>query len=230
MKIHKEGYSIIAVVSLICIALFVLTCIVLPCIWVLIGIALLLFVGFTVRFFRVPKRYLPQREAHIVYAPADGTVVAIEEVYEEEILARKALKVSIFMSVWNVHINWFPVAGTLTYFKHHPGKYMVAWAEKSSTLNERTTTVVQMERHEVMFRQIAGFVARRIVNRSQVGQTAEQCAECGFIKFGSRVDLYLPLDSATQVRVGEKVVGTQTIIAELSVGDTGGLQGNGTDN
>lgn len=216
MKIHKEGYSIIAVVSLVALVLFVLTCVFVPCVRGLIGILLLGFIGFTVRFFRVPKRFLPQRDEHIIYAPADGTVVAIEEVYEEEVLGRQALKISIFMSVWNVHINWFPVSGTLTYFKHHPGKYMVAWAEKSSTLNERTTTVVRTEAHEVMFRQIAGFVARRIVNRSQVGQSVEQCAECGFIKFGSRVDLYLPLDAEPQVRIGEKVVGTQTIVAKLS--------------
>ena len=216
MKIHKEGYSIIAVVSIVALALFVLVCVSVPCIWLPIAIVLLGFVGFVVRFFRVPKRYLPQRDEKTVYSPADGTVVAIEEVFEDEVLGRNALKISIFMSVWNVHINWFPVSGTLTYFKHHPGKYMVAWAEKSSTLNERTTTVVKTAAHEVMFRQIAGFVARRIVNRSQVGDAAVQCTECGFIKFGSRVDLYLPIGSEAQVRVGEKVVGTQTIVAKLA--------------
>ncbi|MEG0163113.1 MAG: phosphatidylserine decarboxylase family protein, partial [Mucinivorans sp.] len=189
------------------------------CVWPGLGltvtIIVTMIVAFVVRFFRSPRRYMPQENNGIIYSPADGTVVALEEVFEEEFLGHQALKISIFMSIWNVHINWFPVSGEVTYFKHHPGRYLVAWHEKSSTLNERTTTVVDTGTHVVLFRQIAGFVARRIVNRTQVGSSVSQCSECGFIKFGSRVDLYLPLGTEPTVKIGEKVVGTQTIIAKL---------------
>lgn len=215
MKIHKEGFGIITTFTLIGAGITALFYCLWPSLGIWVLILALLVVAFTIRFFRAPKRYMPQRDNSIIYSPADGTVVAIEEVFEDEYLGRNTLKISIFMSIWNVHINWFPVSGEVTYFKHHAGKYLVAWHEKSSTLNERTTTVVKTQTHEVLFRQIAGFVARRIVNRTNAGDQVVQCDECGFIKFGSRVDLFLPLGTEAMVKIGENVVGTQTIIAKL---------------
>lgn len=216
MKVHKEGYNIILFFALLAAIILLTTYCLWPFLSCTVTILMVIVMLFVVRFFRVPKRFMPQSDGKIIYSPADGTVVAIEEVEEDEFLKGKALKISIFMSIWNVHINWFPVSGEVKYFKHHDGRYLVAWHEKSSTLNERTTTVVDTGDHVVLFRQIAGFVARRIVNRTQVGQDVKQCTECGFIKFGSRVDLYLPLGSQSAVTIGEKVVGTQTIIAKLS--------------
>lgn len=215
MKIHEEGYTIISVFAAMGVGFTLLAYNILPYVGVFVGIVSVLLFLFVLRFFRVPTRFMPQSDEMVVYSPADGTVVAIEEVVEDEYLDRRTLKISIFMSIWNVHINWFPVSGEVKYFKHHDGKYLVAWHEKSSTLNERTTTVVDTGRHTILFRQIAGFVARRIVNRTQVGDRATQNTECGFIKFGSRVDLYLPLGSEPMVKIGEKVVGTQTLIAKL---------------
>ncbi|MEG1897265.1 MAG: phosphatidylserine decarboxylase family protein [Mucinivorans sp.] len=215
MKIHKEGYIIILCFVLLALVLALLTYWLIPVMGLTMAIVGLVVVAFVVRFFRSPHRYMPQADDKVIYSPADGTIVALEEVFQEEYLGCRTLKISIFMSVWNVHINWFPVSGEVLYFKHHQGRYLVAWHEKSSTLNERTTTVVDTGTHVVLFRQIAGFVARRIVNRTQVGSRVSQCSECGFIKFGSRVDLYLPLGTEPTVKIGEKVVGTQTIIAKL---------------
>lgn len=215
MKIHKEGYCIIATTVVCCTlascGLYFLT----PWAGYAAGVFSLLFIAFVLRFFRVPNRIMPQLSNDVVYSSCDGTVVEIEEVFEPEFLQEKVLKVAIFMSVWNVHINWFPVSGTVTYFKHHPGKYLVAWAPKSSEVNERTTTVVESARGRVLFRQIAGFLARRIVNRTAEKDTAVQCQECGFIKFGSRMDIFMPLGSEVCVKIGERVTGTQTIIAHL---------------
>ena len=149
-------------------------------------------------------------------APADGTIVAIEEVYEDEILSEKRIQVSIFMSIWNIHINWYPVAGLVEYFRHHPGRFLVAWHPKSSTDNERTTTVVRTPvGHRILFRQIAGFVARRIVSYSHDGLEAKRGRECGFIKFGSRVDVFLPVGSDVHVGLGDKTVGMRTLIARM---------------
>ncbi len=185
--------------------------------WAVLGVGFLLLL-FLCRFFRVPDRNgiaTPMQDE--VIAPADGTVVAIEEVTLDEVLVgEKRLQVSIFMSVWNVHINWFPVGGTVEYVRHHPGKFLVAWHPKSSTDNERTTTVVKTQTgHRILFRQIAGFVARRIVNYAVPEGMAVRGAECGFIKFGSRVDLFLPLGSNVHVRLNDKVTGTVTRIATL---------------
>lgn len=215
IRIHKEGYKIIATISTISIAVAVAASLWTPWLGYIFAFSALLNILFTLRFFRVPHRIMPQCSDRVIYSPADGEIVAIEEVLEGEYLDAKALKVSVFMSVWNVHINWFPVSGKVLYFKHHDGKYLVAWAEKSSEVNERTTTVVDTGKHIILFRQIAGFVARRIVNRTEIGSTVKQCTECGFIKFGSRMDIYLPLNSEVVVKIGEKVTGTQTILAHL---------------
>jgi phosphatidylserine decarboxylase len=166
-------------------------------------------------FFRIPRRPL-LTDDEVVFSPCDGTVVVCEDVVESEVLGQKCLQVSIFMSITNVHINWFPVGGLVTYFKHHNGRFMIASHPKSSDENEHTTTAVEMPSGEVVvFRQVAGFVARRIVSYARVGETATQNTPCGFIKFGSRVDLYLPLDAEILVGLGQKVRGSQTPIAHF---------------
>lgn len=224
--LHREGRRIITTSALIAIVAAVAAVRFLP-LWLSIAIvvAVLLKVMFVCRFFRVPVRNVPAELAEdswAVLAPADGTIVAVEEVYEDEILSEKRIQVSIFMSVWNIHINWYPVSGMVEYFRHHPGKFLVAWHPKSSTDNERTTTVVRTPAGQrVLFRQIAGFVARRIVSYAQNGLEAERGRECGFIKFGSRVDVFLPLGSEVCVGMGDKTTGMRTLLARLpEQGDT----------
>jgi phosphatidylserine decarboxylase len=216
MKIHKEGYAIV-------LSTFVLFASISIALWwffgnipLFIGIAvqfpLLLFV---LRFFRVPDRS-PIPSINKVYSPADGTIVAIEEVDEPEFLNKRCIQVSVFMSVWNVHINWFPFAGKVAYFKYHPGKFLVAWHPKSSTENERTTVVLQRNDGVlVLFRQIAGLVARRIVCYAKTNVNVEQFQQMGFIKFGSRVDVFLPLNAKILVELNQKVKGTITALAEI---------------
>ncbi len=217
MKIHKEGIKIVVFTWVILGALLVgiylwdINLWVKIPLWTLFGFLML----FVVNFFRQPARKMPQSDNSLVYAPADGEVVVIEEVYEDEYLKEKVMQVSIFMSVWNVHMNWYPVGGEVEYYKYHKGKFLVAWLPKSSTENERTTTVVNTGEHKVLFRQIAGFVARRIINYSKQGSSVAQNQNCGFIKFGSRVDIFLPLGSDIKVKIGDKPTGTQTIIASL---------------
>jgi phosphatidylserine decarboxylase len=170
---------------------------------------------FVIWFFRIPNR--PQlADDEMVFSPCDGTVVVCEDVMESEVLGHKCLQVSMFMSIPNVHINWFPVGGRVSYFKHHNGRFMIASHPKSSDENEHTTTAVEMPSGEVIvFRQVAGFVARRIVSYACVGEAAQQNTPCGFIKFGSRVDIYLPLDTEVLVELGQKVEGSQTPIARF---------------
>ena len=216
MKIHKEGYKIIARSSIIfaliiAAALFTLNYFATT---IICGV-LLLFWLFIIRFFRQPNRVAPQQDNSIIYAPADGEVVAIEEVYEDEFFKDERIQVSIFMSVWNVHMNWYPVGGEIEYHKHHHGEFLVAWHPKSSTENERTTTVVNTGNHKILFRQIAGFVARRIVSYAPGKKTVSQNENCGFIKFGSRVDIFLPLGTHVNVKVGDYTTGTKTIVANL---------------
>jgi phosphatidylserine decarboxylase len=171
--------------------------------------------GFVIAFFRIPRRELLADEG-TVFSPCDGTVVVAEDVIENEVTGEKRIQVSVFMSVTNVHQNWFPVGGRVTYFRHHHGRFMVAWHPKSSDDNEHTTTAVETASYGVVvFRQVAGMVARRIVSYAVVGERAVQNTPCGFIKFGSRVDLYLPLDAEVVVELGRKVRGGQTPIARL---------------
>lgn len=215
MRIHREGASIILITAALAAAIIALS------FWLMhvavawiVTVAALGGVLFVTSFFRTPSRELKQ-EKGTVFSPADGTVVALEEVRENEYFKDNRIVVSIFMSIWNVHVNWFPVGGTVDYFRHHHGLFLVAWHPKSSEDNERTTTVVDTGGEKILFRQIAGLVARRIVSYARVGHRAEQNSQCGFIKFGSRVDLFLPTDSEILVRLGDKVVGTQTRIARL---------------
>lgn len=165
-------------------------------------------------FFREPSRKHITDE-DLVYSGADGKVVVVEEVEEDEFLMGRAVQVSVFMSIFNVHVNWYPVGGKVVYNRHHHGDYLVAWHPKSSEKNERTTTVVDTGREKILFRQIAGMIARRIVNYAGEGMEVEQNSKCGFIKFGSRVDIFLPPDAEILVRPGDRVTGSQTPIARL---------------
>jgi phosphatidylserine decarboxylase len=166
-------------------------------------------------FFRCPERILSECE-DLVYAPADGKIVVIKDTLEDEYFKDRRKQVSIFMSPINVHVNRYPIKGTVTYYKYHPGKYLVAWHPKSSLKNERATTVLENPQGKsILVRQIAGAVARRIVNYSNVGKTVQQGDELGFIKFGSRVDLFLPVHADIKVSLNEKVFGNRTIIAKI---------------
>ncbi|MBX2972475.1 MAG: phosphatidylserine decarboxylase family protein [Flavobacteriales bacterium] len=219
MRLHREGTPTLLLVSAaVCFGLFaLLKWPVLPAfLSMLIGAALIAVFAIVVWFFRVPKRALPHDDTAI-FSPCDGKVVVIEEVYEPEYFKDKRLQVSIFMSPLNVHINYHPIGGTTTYYKYHPGKYLVAWHPKSSTENERSTVVNRHPKHgEVLFRQIAGALARRICTYAREGQPAAQGAEFGFIKFGSRVDLFLPLDAKVEVELGQIMTGSASVIARFN--------------
>ncbi|MEM1220738.1 MAG: phosphatidylserine decarboxylase family protein, partial [Bacteroidota bacterium] len=181
----------------------------------LVVIAAILGFGFFLQFFRNPKRTIPQASEELVYAPADGKVVVIEEVVETEFFKAPRRQVSIFMSPTNVHVNRSPVGGQIEYVKYHPGRYLVAWHPKSSTDNERNTVVYNTGKHQVLIRQIAGAVARRIKCYVQPQQQVEQGQEMGFIKFGSRVDLFLPLDAEIIAKMDTAVQGNIDVIAKL---------------
>lgn len=216
MTIHKEGYKSIAVsviiFGIINLAFFYFFSYASPfLVWLLFGFTLFLLL-FIISFFRIPKRSVTLREDAIV-APADGRVVVIEEVQADEYFTDRRIQVSIFMSPLNVHVNRNPVSGEVAYSQYHKGKYLVAWHPKSSTENERHSVVYRNNGKEILVKQIAGAVAKRIVNYLQPGQQVKQAAEMGFIKFGSRVDLLLPLDAKIQVKIGDKPKGGVTVIA-----------------
>ena len=220
MRINKEGYKIIGISGAVCLLLWWLFYHLLvhdanvSLLW-FSTLVLLLFWFFIVAFFREPRR-VKSHDAELVFAPCDGRVVVTEMVHESEYLDREMLQISIFMSITNVHMNWVPVGGTVEYFKYHPGRFLVAWHPKSSTENERTPTVVRMPSgQKVLFRQIAGLIARRIISYMTVGHQVEQNSVCGFIKFGSRVDVLVPKDSELLVEIGDPTVGSQTPIARL---------------
>jgi len=218
MRFHKEGYA-----SLLIVLLFS---------GIMITIAFVFFKGSAiaawfayllsgfliitiVQFFRHPTRKFTTGD-NLIIAPADGKVVVIEETTEHEYFKDKRMQVSIFMSPVNVHVNRYPIGGVVKFFKYHPGKFLAAWEPKSSTDNERTTVVVEHKSGaQVLFRQIAGALARRIVWYCKEGDRAEQCGEMGFIKFGSRVDLFLPLNSKIKVKPGDVVKGSVSVIAEF---------------
>ena len=212
---HKEGQNIILVAFFLCAALTLVAQFYIEPIWLRISIqaGAILILVLILQFFRNPKR-VAARTFDEILAPADGKVVAIEEVEETEYFKDKRIQVSIFMSPLNVHVTRYPVSGNIVYSKYHPGKYLVAWHPKSSTDNERTTVVIQTPLFgKVGYRQIAGAMARRIVNYAEVGDNVQQGEDAGFIKFGSRVDLLLPLDAVITVKLHQKVVGAKTCIA-----------------
>jgi len=216
MTIHKEGYSTLFVVLVVLLGLntgiYFLGGIEITKFTTLVSV---IFYFLIVNFFRSPKRDAIIQDGAVV-APADGKVVTIEEVEEDEYLKTKCIQVSIFMSVFNVHINWFPIKGIVKYFRHHNGRFMAAYLPKSSTENERTTVVLEnKEGTQILVRQVAGAMARRIVCYAEDEKPVAQGEQMGFIKFGSRVDIYFPLNSRIDVKLEQKVTGRQTIIGWL---------------
>lgn len=213
---HKEGFKIIFMALVIVIGLSLLANVFVgdPTIRGGVIISLIIILLLVLQFFRNPKRNFLVHPDYVL-SSVDGKVVVIEEVFEKEYFNDKRLQVSVFMSPINVHITRYPVGGKVVYSKYHPGKYLVAWHPKSSEENERTTVVVNNEAYgDVLFRQIAGALAKRIVNYAEINQKVEQADESGFIKFGSRVDIFLPLDAKIKVTLNQKVKGGISIIAE----------------
>jgi len=216
MRVHKEGFLVIVVAFLIWLALNIIVGMTgelyFRCFTFLASTPVLIVV---IRFFRHPRRTI-ELKPNSVLSPADGQIVAIEETIESEYFGDRRLQVSVFMSVYNVHVNWVPVPGVVKYFKHHNGRFMAAYLPKSSTDNERATTVIQMEDGtEILARQIAGAVAKRIITYYKVNTVVTQKNELGFIRFGSRVDLFLPTGTKVFVELGQLVTGSQTVIADL---------------
>lgn len=211
--IHKEGYRIIATIIILLLAInYLIGLSEINWLNTLIQIASLIVLVLVVQFFRNPKRVVTAKENEVV-APADGKIVVIEEVEEPEFFKDKRIQVSIFMSPVNVHVNRYPINGTVKYSKYHPGKYLVAWHPKSSTLNERTTVVVENDKIALLFRQIAGAVARRIVLYAKKDAIAKKGEDYGFIKFGSRVDVFFPLGTKINVEMNQVVKGNKTVLA-----------------
>ncbi len=215
MRIHREGHRLLITLLVILIAINIAVRFLWPVGLIVTGLVSLIFFLLVLQFFRDPKREIQKMDNQLVYAPADGRVVVIEETEETEYFKDKRIQVSIFMSPTNVHINRNPVSGKVNYFKYHPGKYLVAWHPKSSSENERTTVVIDNGEEEILLRQIAGAMAKRIKTYLQVGEEVVQGDDMGFIKFGSRVDILLPLDAVIKVEVGQKVKGNKTVIAQL---------------
>lgn len=215
MTLHKEGKGTIILALLINITVAVLACKFLGNYAILVILPFLVLFGLVLWFFRVPNRTIGEYTSEVI-APVDGKVVMIKEVEENEFLKEKCLQVSIFMSPLNVHICRYPVTGKVIYKKYHKGKYLMAWNEKSSTDNERTTVTVETQtQHKVVFRQIAGYVARRIVFYCNEGDQAKAGHEFGFIKFGSRMDVFLPLDTEITCKIGDITKGGLDTIAKL---------------
>jgi len=215
---HKEGHKIIFFTLVFVVTLFLLIDGFIAQSWLqtLLEITLLVFFLLILQFFRNPKRHTKINDNQVV-APVDGKVVVIEEVFEKEYFNEKRLQVSVFMSPINVHVTRYPIGGNILYSKYHPGKYLVAWHPKASEENERTTVVVENKSFgKVLYRQIAGAMAKRIVNYAKENSQVIQGADSGFIKFGSRADLFLPLDTNIKVKLNQKVRGGESVIAEVS--------------
>ena len=214
MKIHREGYATIAIV-LIFLSLINSLAYYFNPIWIVnIIISVLSFVFFylILHFFRNPERDIAINDKHIL-APSDGKLVVIENVFEDEYLKEECTQLSIFMSPLNVHKQWYPTNGKVIYSQYHPGKYLVAWNPKSSTENERTSIVIQSNNHRILYRQIAGAVARRICNYAKQDDVVDQSLEAGFIKFGSRIDVLIPKSAEIKVKLDDIIVGGKTILA-----------------
>ena len=218
-RLHEEGTKAILITLVIVVALGVLANWLWPSqtVWHYLLYAFLLIVlVLTIRFFRVPIWRETTLEEDAVLAPADGEIAANEEVMEDEYFHDKRRQISIFMSIYDVHINFFPFDGTVTYYKYHPGKFLVAFKPKSSTDNEHNTIILKDKKgREILVRQIAGFVARRIVCDLEPGDEAIAGEELGMIRFGSRVDVFLPLDAEVKVKMGDRTIGKETVLARL---------------
>ncbi|MDA7787549.1 phosphatidylserine decarboxylase family protein [bacterium] len=219
MKIHKEGYPTILITFILIglinfLSFYYSKLIIIQLPTLLVS---LVFFYLILHFFRNPIREVEINNRHII-APSDGKLVVLEEVFENEFLKEDCTQLSIFMSPLNVHKQWYPVNGEVIYSKNHDGKYLVAWHPKSSTENERSTVVIQTEENQkILFRQIAGAVARRICNYSLKGDKVSQNMEAGFIKFGSRIDIFIPKKSKIKVSLNDIIIGGETILAELNI-------------
>ena len=217
MKIHKAGYTLLfkafvlfAFINVLVYA-FIPNIIVFRAVLIVSGILYLLMVN----FFRFPNRHIVVKD-NTILAPADGKIVVVEETFEPEYLKKQCIQVSIFMNIFNVHINWFPINGIIKFFKYHQGRYIAAYLPKSSTENERTTIAIEATNgQEIVMRQIAGAMARRIVTYAEPGEECYIDEHMGFIKFGSRVDVFLPLGTEVLVKLGQLTTGNQTVIAKL---------------
>lgn len=217
MRIHKEGYRVIFLTFMVLALLTAGVAFFIPFPYVryFLYLGFLIHMGWTLRFFRVPKRSVAFNENHIL-ASADGEVVAIEEVYEHEYFKDQRIQLSVFMSPFNVHVNWYPVEGKVIYTKYHPGKFLIAKHPKSSLHNERNSIVVEQKNGKaLLIRQVAGIMARRIISYAKVGNKAKQGEEFGIIRFGSRVDFFLPMDAKISVKLGQQVRAQKTVIAEF---------------
>ena len=216
MVIHKNCYGTILFVWLIClpIAYLILKFIPLAVLAYPLAIIPMFFMGFVLFFFRVPQR---ERlgEDNVVTSVADGKVVVIEKVHESEYIKGECIQVSVYMDFFNVHVNFWPVDGEVTYYKYHPGKYMFAYLPKASELNEHTSVGMKTPYGDVFFKQIAGTFARRIVCHAKPGTQVEKAEECGLIKFGSRIDMFFPVDAEIKVKIGDYVKACESVIAEL---------------
>ncbi len=218
---HREGQKIILTTFFLVCAFVLLAHFYVDIPWLRLAIQIgsLVILVLILQFFRNPRRKVIKSFDEIL-APVDGKVVVIEEVEENEYFKGKRKQISIFMSPVNVHVTRYPASGLITYSEYHPGKYLVAWHPKASEENERTTVVIKTPKFgEILYRQVAGAMAKRIVNYAEVGQGVHQGEDCGFIKFGSRVDLFLPLDCLVTVKLNQKVVGAKTCVAALSKKD-----------
>lgn len=213
MTIHKEGYPTLIYGFLGLLALNIILYLYVPGLFYLVLTLSILVYIFLISFFRSPDRSITDKDNSTILSPCDGKVVVIEQVFEPEFLKEKCTQISIFMSPLNVHINWIPTDADILYSKYHPGKFLVAWHPKASTDNERTTVCYQQNGKKLLLRQVAGAMARRIVNYAKEGDHFEQGQQLGFIKFGSRVDLFLPLDAELRVNIGDKVTGNRSLIA-----------------
>jgi phosphatidylserine decarboxylase len=214
---HKEGHKIVFITLVIVVGLFFLIDGFITLEWLRKGlmIGVLIFFILILQFFRNPKRHTHFNENHVL-SPVDGKIVVIEEVFEKEFFNDKRIQVSVFMSPLNVHVTRYPISGDVMFSKYHPGKYLVAWHPKASEENERTTVVLENNTiGKVLYRQIAGALAKRIVNYAKINTKVSQGDDSGFIKFGSRVDLFLPLDAELKVELNQKVRGGESVIAEM---------------
>ncbi len=216
MTIHKDGLGTIAAIWLFCGLLIYLSLhfIAYQFISYPISAILIFFMIFVFFFFRVPKRQTVRGD-NVVTSVADGEVVIIEKVYEKEYIKGECIQVSVYMDFFNVHVNFWPISGEVTYYRYHPGKYLLAFLPKASELNEHTSIAVRNGCGEVFFKQLAGTFARRIVCYAKVGSQETKGTQCGIIKFGSRIDMYLPLGSDIKVNIGDEVRACETVIAEL---------------
>ena len=216
MIIHKDCYLTILIVWLICAPLtyVILRFIPFPILSYILCILPMFMMGFVLFFFRVPRRVSVGKDNEVT-SVADGRVVIVEEVYEPEYLKKECLQVSVYMDFFNVHVNFWPIDGEVEYYKYHPGKYMLAYLPKASELNEHTSTGMNTEFGQIFFKQIAGTFARRIVCHANPGTEVSKAEECGVIKFGSRIDMFLPLDADIKVKIGDHVKACESVIAEL---------------